>query len=73
MDKVLYTSVEYNKMERLYKKQLKKANEKIAKLEKQVKQLKTDYAVLLETSTEEIIYEDSRSEESITELSESED
>lgn len=35
-------------------KQLKKANEKIEKLEAKVKELKSDYNTLLETATEKV-------------------
>lgn len=49
---VYYTKKEYNDMKNRLTKQLKVANEKIAKLEAKLKKTQEDYNVLLETSTE---------------------
>ena len=49
---VYYTKKEYNEMKNRLTKQLKSANEKIARLEAKCKKLQKDYDVLLESATE---------------------
>lgn len=49
---IYYSKKEYNDMKNRLTKQLKVANEKIAKLEAKLKKAQEDYNVLLETSTE---------------------
>lgn len=49
-----YSKREYNEMKNRLTKQLKKANEKIERLEAKCKKLQKDYDVLLETSTETV-------------------
>lgn len=49
-----YSKKEYNEMKNRLTKQLKKANEKIERLEAKYKKLQKDYDVLLETSTETV-------------------
>ena len=49
---VYYTMKEYNEMKNRLTKQLKSANEKIARLEAKCKKLQKDYDVLLESATE---------------------
>lgn len=49
---IYYSKKEYNDMKNRLTKQLKVANEKIAKLEAKLKKSQEDYNVLLETSTE---------------------
>jgi len=49
---IYYSKKEYNDMKNRLTKQLKVANEKIAKLEAKLKKTQEDYNVLLETSTE---------------------
>ena len=49
---IYYSKKEYNDMKNRLTKQLKVANEKIAKLEAKLKKTHEDYNVLLETSTE---------------------
>lgn len=49
---IYYSKKEYNDMKNRLTKQLKVANEKIAKLEAKLKKTQEDYNILLETSTE---------------------
>ena len=49
---IYYTKKEYNEMKNRLTKQLKSANEKIARLEAKCKKLQKDYDVLLESATE---------------------
>lgn len=49
---VYYTKKDYDEMKNRLSKQLKAANAKVEKLTAEVKKLKEDYAVLLETATE---------------------
>lgn len=51
---IYYSKKEYNDMKNRLTKQLKVANEKIAKLEAKLKKTQEDYNVLLETSTESV-------------------
>lgn len=47
-----YSKKEFNEMKNRLTKQLKKANEKIERLEAKCKKLQKDYDVLLETASE---------------------
>ena len=49
---VYYTKKEFNEMKNRLTKQLESANKKIQSLENKVKELQSDYDVLLETAAE---------------------
>lgn len=53
-----YTEKEYNKMKSYYTKKVKTLETKLAKATAELKEVKADYEVLLETTTEKTVNED---------------